>query len=355
VAGGPAKISGLLCRRLRTAGMVQLKDNTSNNKNAMTFLRKIFILFILPVCINSFGQKTVSPIFDISPDNKSIVISIINGKTSTLFIFSLAENKLVQLTDANNYYSRPVYSPQGNNIICLSKGQETETSDLCSISLATKQITKLTDGKNYITEATFTKNGDEILYCVAGSIKNFSPMAKKAPHEIDLYSMKSDGSNTKKLTIFNAYQFSGITANQKGDTVLCKLVDNHKDIEGICLLSLSDTVPTKIEAVNNPRPEIGTSFYGTPAYSTDNKKISFTAPYQLYLLNLADKQCSEIWSSFGKEEQAMPIFSKFDGTQKIFFSTFAIVNRQYVQHAKIYSFDLITKKLAEVLIPAIIN
>lgn len=314
-------------------------------------LRSILFLFLLTISVTTLGQRTVSPIFDISPDNKSIVISISNGEKSTLFIFSLAENKLAQLTDSEGYYSRPVYSPQGDKIIFLSKGLETETSDLCSINLATKQITKLTDGKNYITEAAFTKNGGEILYCIAGSIKNFSPLARKAPHEIDLYSMKPDGSNTKKLTNFNAYQFSGITANQNGDTVLCKLIDNHKGIEGIYLLSLADTVPTKVEAINNPRPEIGTSFYGIPAYSKDNKQISFTAPYQLYLLNLADKKCSEAWSSFGKEEQAMPIFSKFDGTQKIFFSTFAIVNRQYVQNAKIYSFDLATKKLTEILIP----
>jgi hypothetical protein len=260
--------------------------------------------------------------------------------------------KTQRYLDAKGYYSRPVYSPKGDKIIFLSKGSETETSDLCSINLDTKQITKLTEGKNYITEATFTKNGDEILYCIAGSIKNFSPMARKAPHEIDLYSMKSDGSNSKKLTDFSAYQFTGITANQKGDTILCKLIDNHKGIEGIYLLSLSDTIPTKIEAINNPRPEIGTSFYGTPAYSKDNKQISFIAPYQLYLLNLADKKCFEIWSSFGKEEQAMPIFSKFDGTQKIFFSTFAIVNRQYIQKAKIYSFELATKKLTELSIPA---
>lgn len=314
-------------------------------------LKKILFLSLLTISVTTFGQRTVSPIFDISPDNKNIVISIANGENSTLFIFSLAENKLVQLTDSKGYYSRPVYSPQGDKVIFLSKGSETETSDLCSINLANKQITKLTNGKNYITEATFTKNGDEILYCIAGSIKNFSPLARKAPHEIDLYSMKPDGSNTKKLTEFSAYQFSGITANQKGDTLLCKLIDNHKGIEGIYLLSLSDTIPIKIEAINNPRPEIGTSFYGTPAYSKDNKQISFTAPYQLYLLNLADRKCSETWSSFGKEEQAMPIFSRFDGTQKLFFSTFAIVNRQYVQNAKIYSVDLATKKLTEILIP----
>lgn len=319
-------------------------------------LKKILFVFSLLISTILFGQKTeivtgnLSPIFDISPDNKNIVLSISNGEISTLYTFSLTEDKLTQLTDSKGYYSRPVYSPKGDKIIFLSKNLSAETSDLCSISLDNKQITKLTDGKIYVTEASFMPNDNEIIYCGAGTIKNYSPMARKAPHDIDLYSITQDGSNLKKLTNFSAYEFSAITPNQKGDTLLCKLI--VKGVEGIYLVSLADTVKIKIEAVNNPRPQIGESFYGTPAFSNDNKQISFTAPYQLYLLNLIDKKCEEIWSTFGKEEQAMPIFSKFDRTNKnVIFSVLAIVNRQYSRSSQFYSFDLNTKKTKQIFIP----
>ena len=317
----------------------------------MTF-KKILVAITLCISTVSFGQNTeqvsgeLSPIFDISPDNKTLVLSVSNGENSTLYLYSFTDNSLTQLTDKRGYYSRPVFSPKGDKVIFLSKGLSSQTSDLCSINLDSKQIQKLTDGKVYVTEATFSTNGEKIFYCGAGTITNYSPIARKAPHDLDLYSIERDGNNTKKLTDFHAYEFTGIEPNQKGDTILCKFSS------GIYLLSLADTVKTKVEAVNNPRPQIGESFYGTPTFSKDNKQISFTAPYQLYTMNLADKKCEEIWSSFGKEEQAMPIFSKFDPANKtIVFAVLAIVNRQYNRNAKIFSYDIATKKLTQIAIP----
>lgn len=321
----------------------------------MIFNRSLFVLLLF-ISIHSSGQNgkitpgNLSPIFDISPDNKSIALAIANGPVSTLYIFSLAEDKMTQLTDNKGYYSRPVYSPQGDKVLFLSKDLEAETSTLCAIDLSTKTITKLTDGKIYVTEAAFMPGGNEIIYCGAGTITNYSPMARKAPHDIDLYSIGLDGGNPRKLTNFSAYEFSSITPNQKGDTILCNLI--VKGVQGIYLLALSDTSKIKIEAINNPRPEIGESFYSTPGYARDNKQISFMAPYQVYLLNLTDKKCQEIWSTFGKDEQAMPIFSKFDGTnKKLIFSVLAIVKRQYSRSAQIYSYDLETKKTTQLFIP----
>ncbi len=193
-------------------------------------------------------------------------------------------------------------------------------------------------------------NGNEIIYCGAGTITNYSPLARRAPHDIDLYSITVAGSTTKRLTNFNAYEFSSITPGKKSDTILCKLIT--KGAAGIFLLSLTDKVITKIEASNNPRPEIGDSFYDTPAFAKGNTQICFTAPYQLYLMNLSDKKCIEIWSTYGKEKQAMPIFARFDGSdQEVLFSVLAIVNRQYSRSAQFFSYDLTTKTLTPILIP----
>lgn len=319
-------------------------------------LNRLLSTFALLIATSSFGQKgnvqtgNLSPIFDISPDNKSIALAISNGPISTIYIFSLEEDKLVQLTDSKGYYSRPSFSPQGDKIIFLSKNLEAETSDLCSIDINTRKIIKLTDSKTYVTEGVFMPTGNEILYCGAGIITNYSPLARKAPHDIDLYSIKIDGGPSKKLTNFNAYEFSDLSPNLKGDTILCKMI--VKGVEGLYFLSLSDTVKTKIEAINNPRPEIGESFYGSPSYAKDYKQISFTAPYQIYTLNLSDKKCAEVWSSFGNEEQAMPIFTKFNNTnEKLYFSVLKIINRQYSRSAQLYYYDLATKKITQVFIP----
>src|SRR5437762_491662 len=115
-------------------------------------LNKFFLGLALAISSITFGQKdkivpgNLSPIFDISPDNKNIVLAISNGEISTLYIFSLTEDKLTQLTDSKGYYSRPVYSLKGDKIVFLSKNLAAETSDLYSISLDNNQITKLTNG-----------------------------------------------------------------------------------------------------------------------------------------------------------------------------------------------------------------
>lgn len=308
------------------------------------------------ISIASCVQKTaiesqhLSPIFDISPDDKNIVIAISQGQTSNLYIFSLDSNKLQQLTNDDGWYDRPVYSPTGNTIIFISKNFKTNLNALYSINLNNRQIKKLTNERASVIEATFTANGNGILYCASDTTRNYSSLGKKAPHGIDLYSMALDGSNRKRLTNFNAYEFSSITPSQSDSMILCRIM--AQDIEGIYLLSLSNGLINKIEAVNNPRPEIGEVFYGSPSYSKDNKKITFIAPYQIYLLNLADKKCQKIWSTFGEKEQAMPIFSKFDNkNQKIFFSTLKIVNSTYSLDAQIYSYNLSTKAINQILIP----
>ena len=247
-------------------------------------LKKLVFLVTLFISGIAFGQKgNLSPIFDISPDNKSLVVSLGQGPISNLYIFSLADNKLTPLTDEKDYYARPVFSPKGDKVIFLSKDLEAETSVLCSIDLASKKITKLTETKKYITEAAFMPNGNEIIYCASGIITNYSPLARKAPHDIDLYLIGVNG--------------------------------------------------------------------GTPSYSGNNSHISFTAPYQVYIMNMADKKCEEIWSAFGDEKQAMPIFTKFDGTgQKVYFAVLPIVNRQYARNAQFYYYDLSTKKVTPVSI-----
>lgn len=302
----------------------------------------------------AFGSKIkgdISPIFDVSPDGKNIAISISNEGTSFIYLYSLEDKTLLQLTDnKGEYHSRPVYSPKGDKIMFLSKSLEKQESDIYLIDLISKEISKVSNGGTYITEALFNPTGDKILFCGAEYLGSYSPIARKAPHDLDIFSINIDGTEKKKLTNFSAYALSSISISQTGDSVLCKLTE--KGFDGIYLMSLSDTsLIQKIEAVNNPRPQIGNSFYSNPVYSKDFKSISFTAPYQLYTLNLESKECEEAWSTFGKDNQAMAIFSRFfNSNDKLIFSILRIENRQYSRNAELIILDLNTKKTTEIKI-----
>jgi Tol biopolymer transport system component len=300
--------------------------------------------------LTCFGQEiklkgNLSPIFDLSPDNKNIAFAVSDGQISNLYEYSFEEKKLNQLTNStDSYYSRPVYSPKGDKILFLSKSLSSQTSDICLLDLDSKLITKVTNGQTYVTEATFHPTKNEIIFCGAAFLGNYSPVARKAPHDLDIFSINIDDKVSKKITNLSAYELSSVTLSQSGDSVLCKLTE--KGFDGIYLMSLTDsTIINKIEATNNPRPGIGNSFYSNPVFAHDYRKISFTAPYQIYLMDLENKKCEELWSTFGKDEQAMVIFSRFSNTnQKVVFSILEIKDRQYSNNAKIITIDIAKKK-----------
>lgn len=293
----------------------------------------------------------ISPIFDLSPNGEKIVIAISEGESSALYEYSLKDKSTRQLTDnKKEYYSRPVYSPEGGKIIFLLKSLQSQQSEICLLDIASKTISKVTKGETYVTEAVFEPTGDRIIYCGAGFLGSYSPIARKAPHNFDIYSVKADGTELRKHTNLGAYELSSISLSLTGDSVLCKLT--KKELDGIYLISLTDTtVIQKIEATNNPRPEIGNSFYNSPMFAPDFKSISFTAPYQLYTLNLRNKECQEVWSTFGKDDQAMVIFSRFFKTRdKLIFSILRIEDRQYTRNAELLTVDLMTMKTTEIKI-----
>ncbi len=302
--------------------------------------------------VNNLTQKIsgyVSPIFDISPDGQKIVISKSKEGTSHLFEFSLKDKTLSKLTtNEGEYYSRPVYSKKGDKILFLKKDLEKQKSNICIFDVQSKVISIITNDSIYVTEAVFHPSENKIIYCGAEFIGSYSPVARKAPHDLDLYSVLIDGKNNRKLTNLSAYELSSISLSQTGDSVLCKLTE--KKYGGIFVLSLADTsIINKIEAINNPRPQIGNSFYSNPNYSNDFKSIAFTAPYQLYTLDLETNTCREVWSTFRKDTQAMVIHSKFfESNEKILFSTIKIENRQYSKNADLMIIDLNTNEIKEI-------
>ena len=173
-------------------------------------------------------------------------------------------------------------------------------------------------------------------------------MARKAPHDIDIYSINTDGTKEKKITNYSTYELSSISIDKQGDKIIFEGTKKDR-IEGIYSMSLSDTSTIeKVEAKNNPRPQIGASFYGTPYFSKDNSAISFIAPYQVYTLDLNSKECKVAWDNTKDDEMIMAIHSRFmDSDKKLIISGLKIVKRQYTSNASIMIVNLSDGKAEE--------
>lgn len=315
----------------------------------------LIVLLILPTISLVFGKKIsgdISPIFDVSPDGKRLALSIRNGKESFIYLYSIDDENLKQLTTKKGaYHSRPMFSPDGKKIVFLTKQLSIQKSQIAVFDLESRKIEELKTSVSFVTEAIFHPDGKRIIYCAAGFIGNYSPMARKAPHEIDIYSVNIDGTNELKITDYSAYELSSISMDKEGRNITFEAKKKDK-LDGIYVMSLVNTSKIeKIEAKNNPRPDIGSSFYGNPNYSSDHSSISFIAPYQVYTLDLASKECKLIWDNTKDKVMVMPIHTRFvDSDRKIILSTLKIINRQYASNATFVVVDVEKGKNKELII-----
>ena len=92
----------------------------------MNYIKTLLTLTLM-TSLNCFAQEiklkgNLSPIFDLSQDNKNIALAVSDGQISNLYEYSFEGNKLNQLTESMDaYYSRPVYSSKGDKILFLAK------------------------------------------------------------------------------------------------------------------------------------------------------------------------------------------------------------------------------------------
>ena len=307
---------------------------------------------LLIVFLMSFAFKEefkikgdIHPYFDVTETGEKLVFSISSGSSISLYQYNLNSNETTQLTEAKEEQShtKPVYSSTGDTVLYILRQTTSPKSTIVMLNVKTGESKSVYTSDKLVNEVILNKTGNNILFCLAESFRSYSPLANAAAHNLDIFKVNFDGSELNKLTEFDAYSLGPVSIDNSGDTLLFKVVANKTEkLDGIYRMSISN--PEFIEhitAANNPRTEIGNWFYNNPCYSYNNTLISFTAPYQLYTLNLADKKCKEIWSTFGKDNQAQVISSRFVKSSKnIFFSTINIEGRSYAKSAQFRIADI---------------
>ncbi len=180
-----------------------------------------FCAIVISGCtvISSEGIQSVSS----APNNQGIVFSYFKGNGSLIATNQLDGNpsKILLRSPEGTFYERPIYSSDGSKIFFIAKASP-DQGDLYALDVdgsGLEQITKGQEGAENVRDFALSRDGQTIYYINSGFYGHYSPIAKSAPHEMDYYSIRRDGTGIKRLTRLKSYSLNGLSVPHSSDEI----------------------------------------------------------------------------------------------------------------------------------------
>jgi len=262
----------------------------NNNKKMRQSILIVFFSLSLTSCFNSKREprnNVFRPEFDISNDNKNIVCSYYENDKAIVYQIDIRTNKKQRLTPTSIYsFIRPVFSPDSKQVACIAEPlTDNLKSKILLLDITTKALNELTNDSLLILECIFDPSGKSIYFSASKYYGNYSPIARKAPHEIDIYNVDINSKKVSQISNFNSYNLHGLSITNNGDSLLFNLVSKEKN--GFFLMDIVSKKLVQIAAINDLRAEkkLTPYEYYSPVLSRDNSKIAFSEPYELYIMD----------------------------------------------------------------------
>ncbi|MBT2730447.1 DPP IV N-terminal domain-containing protein [Bacillus sp. ISL-75] len=331
------------------------------------FKRKRNIIFIIIVvgligsaCSNSFMNKDEKVIpnqglaqkMDVSSDDKEIVFSYYKNGVAAIYTANPDGSnvkKFVEMKDVSLLH--PKLSTDGKKLLFLAspKGKEDKKQSLYVIDRDGKNKKQLTSTDGLVTDAVFLPDNQNIFYLQAGVVKNYSPIASKRPHEYDLYSINSNGSEKKQITNQKEYGMFDLSISADGKSLW---FTKEKDSERALFITSLNGKETFNKIL--PKEEIGTPEMYDVALSEDNHQIVFSAvspssknasfEYELFSMDLATKQTEQLTQL--KSHASSPVY--FHKENKILFLEDKNWSKKSTSKFEMYTMDLSNKQIAKI-------
>ena len=266
---------------------------------------------------------------DLSKDLRSIVFSYKKSGLSKIYIATSSGDSLriMQESLRDTSYVAPKFSYDSKHILYLAFPSSTGGSNIFLLDRNGKNKKQLTFQNDIITEAVFSQNSQKIYFVKAKSYNKYSPIGRKAPHDQDIYEYDLFTGNQKQITYLKAYSISNLSEIFSGKYILSKLIG--KGANGMYIIDIKDpSAKNLIVPRNNPSEE--PSRYGNPSFSEDVDRIAFTAPYELYVMDLKSTNAKLVYRPKDKLIHMYNVIL-FDKGEKILFinrqeSSFHVIN-----------------------------
>lgn len=259
----------------------------------------IAFLFLFVNCTNSQKNRKIQSLgnFDIASDDSQIIFSYIKDNLSYVYKIDADGKNLVKVLspEGDKLYISPKFSNDRLKILYIQRDRVTKKGAIFMCDISGKNKQQLSAGMNIITEAVFSRDGNSIFFCMANEYAAYSPIGVKAPHGTDIYNLRLIDNEISKISNLNAYDINSIS--ELNDKSIMMRFEASKNA-GIVLLSKdSGNIVNRIVPVNNPRklPDI----YYMPTFSEKFQTLVFTAPYEIFIMDINDKIAKTVFFNKG--------------------------------------------------------
>ncbi|WP_367330295.1 hypothetical protein [Sphingobacterium multivorum] len=279
-------------------------------------LRLLIFPYFLIIILFGCGGNHLADInrlidFDISPNGKDIIFSVLNNGKSSLFRSDITgrNSKLILSSDEGLSLYNPKISNDGENIIFIGEKKGSLKNSLWTSKIDGSDLRLLIDTTGLKIDFTFSTDNKLIYFTQAQEFAGYSPLAQKAPHKFDIYEYNILNKNISKISNFNEYGIYNISDVDAGRILLSIRGGDN----GIFFYLKKQNQLHKIVTQNDSlRNSTG---YSNPVF-IDDKHIVCSSFYQLMLINLENKIEKCILSSTGTQFSEIR-FNK--ATQRVFF------------------------------------
>ena len=228
----------------------------------------------------------------LSPDGQTIVFSILNP-VGGLYKVATDGTGFQPIISDEKFVVDPVFSPDGTKILfSLITDQK---GAICEIRAdGASQITSLTSGPNNDYSPVYSPDGSKIYFLRAQTFRNYSPIARPAWHDVDIYSMDADGKNVTKITHENNYAMSTLSISPQGEALVKMGIDDP-----VWLVPLNDpSNKTHVGPDLDKHQDIDYSPMRNAQFSQDGAKVLYTVPdnEELYIMDRKTGTDERIWT-----------------------------------------------------------
>lgn len=244
-------------------------------------MKKTFVVITLTIVSAAIHAQTYLPVKHItsvvdgypvlSPDGTKILFESDRTGASEIYTMNLDGSGLTQLTFNTANDDSPVWSPDGKKIVFTSVRDDAD-GDIYIMDADGKNAKRLTTTPGDDSHPKFSPDGQRIIFNSARTTPDLK--ADWGKQHIELFTMKTDGTDVKQLTSFKTVTtYPSISPD--GTKILCRKVFNTSGFNWDLTTTKrnSEVIVMNLDGTGEINLSDNASYDGWPAWTPDGRVI----------------------------------------------------------------------------------